>query len=339
MRFRSLAMTAAGAAAILAGVVPGSAQTYPTKEIQGIIQWGAGGSTDTVMRAVSPKVEEILGQSIVLKNVTGGAGAIGLNQVAAARPDGYSLLMGAENPLIYKVMGLGTKDYGDFVAIDILARGTPILVARPGTPFDDYASMIEYVKAHPGEVKFGSTGPGGLPSVVTAMIRDVEGELPVTVIPYDGDGPALTALQSGAIDVMPAVLGAAVESVKAEKIKALAVFASEGVKQLPEVQAITAANEGYAKFLPWGPFFGVFAPKGTPDDVVAKLQEAFRTAAEQDSFKSLMDNRGYTLMNISGEEAQDFMTSWQQTTAWLLQDAGLTKASPEEFGIERAAQD
>ena len=101
---------------------------YPEKDIQGIIQWGAGGSTDTVMRSVTPHAEAALGGTIVMQNMTGGVGAIALNHVAGQPADGYTLLMGAENPLLYKVMGLGDKDYGDFIPVSLLARGTPILV-------------------------------------------------------------------------------------------------------------------------------------------------------------------------------------------------------------------
>ncbi|MEN8875476.1 MAG: tripartite tricarboxylate transporter substrate-binding protein, partial [Pacificibacter sp.] len=102
---------------------------FPEREIQGIIQWGAGGSTDSVMRSVTPHAEAALGGSIVMQNVTGGVGAIALNQVSTAKADGYTVLMGAENPLLYKVMGFGEKDYFDFTPIMLLGRGTPILVA------------------------------------------------------------------------------------------------------------------------------------------------------------------------------------------------------------------
>ena len=143
------------------------AQEYPTKEIQGIIQWGAGGSTDTVMRAVTPYAEEILGGTVAMQNMTGGVGAIALNYVADAEADGYTLLMGAENPLLYKVMGLGDKDYGDFTPVNLLARGTPILVANVDAPFDDYAGMMQYIADNPGELKLGATGPG---DAVTAIM-------------------------------------------------------------------------------------------------------------------------------------------------------------------------
>ena len=311
---------------------------YPEKEIQGIIQWGAGGSTDTVMRSVTPHAEAALGGTVVMQNMTGAVGAIALNHVAGSDADGYTLLMGAENPMLYKIMGLGDKDYSEFTPISILARGTPILVANPDAPFNDYAEMIAYVKANPGEVKFGSTGPGGLPSVVNAMIGAVEGELDVTSVPYDGDGPALTGLQGGAIDVMPAVLGAAIEGVRAGNMKVLAIMDVAANEQLPDAPYVTQFNDGFSTYLPWGPFFGVFTPKGTPDDVVAKLVDAYTTGAQHPDFVQLMNDRGFTLMAIGGEEADAFLTKWQQGTAWLLQDAGLTQASPEEFGIARPGE-
>ncbi|MCB1418326.1 MAG: tripartite tricarboxylate transporter substrate binding protein [Notoacmeibacter sp.] len=327
-----------GALSALALSTVALAADYPSKEIQGVIQWGAGGSTDTVMRSVTPHAEKVLGGTVVMQNMTGAVGAIALNHVAGSAPDGYTLLMGAENPLLYKVMGLGEKDYSEFTPISILARGTPVLVANPNAPFNTYAEMMEYIKANPGKVKFGSTGPGGLPSVVTAMIKSVEGGLDVTAVPYDGDGPALTGLQGGAIDVMPAVLGAAIEGIRAGNMKVLAIFDTAANAKLPDAPYVTQFNEAYNTYLPWGPFFGVFVPKGTPDDVVAKLSDAYAQGAQNEEFKKLMDDRGFTMMAISGDEAQAFLTKWQQGTAWLLQDAGLTKASPEDFGIARPAK-
>jgi tripartite-type tricarboxylate transporter receptor subunit TctC len=307
---------------------------YPERDIQGIIQWGAGGSTDTVARSITPHAEEILGAKVILQNVTGGVGAIGLNQVDRADADGYTLLFGAENPLLYKVMGLGQKDYSDFVPINVIARGIPVIVARPDAPFDTFPEMVAYIAEHPGEIRFGSTGPGGLPSVVTAMINN-KTPIDVTAVPYDGDGPALTALQGGAIDVLPAVLGAALEAVRAGNLKAIAVFDTQGVEQLPDVPAITETNPEFADLLPWGPFFGIFVKQGTPEDVVAKLTDAYAQAAENPDFLSMIDNRGYRMLSLSGEEAQEFLDTWQRQTAWTLWDGEIAKNSPEEFGIAR----
>lgn len=327
-----------GAVAALALSAGFAAAEYPEKEIQGIIQWGAGGSTDTVMRAVTPHAEEVLGGNVVMQNMTGAVGAIALNYVADADADGYTVLMGAENPMLYKIMGLGDKDYGEFIPVNILARGTPILVANNDAPFDTYAEMMAHIAANPGEVRFGSTGPGGLPSVINAMIGAVEGGLDVIEVPYDGDGPALTGLQGGAIDVMPVVLGLAVDGIRAGNMKPLAIMDTAPSDRLPDVPAVTEVNDGYNTYLPWGPFFGVFAKKGTPDDVVAKLSAAYAEGAQNAEFVELMEGRGYTLMGISGAEAEAFLTKWQQGTAWLLQDAGLAKNSPEEFGIARPGE-
>ncbi|MFV0492412.1 MAG: tripartite tricarboxylate transporter substrate binding protein [Pseudorhodobacter sp.] len=323
-----------GAALVLGlAAVPALAE-YPEKEIQGIIQWGAGGSTDTVSRAVTPHAEKVLGGKVVLQNVTGGVGAIALNQVVAQDADGYTLLFGAENPLLYKVLGLGTKDYGDFTPINVLARGVPLLVANMDAPFDSYAEMVAYAQENPRTVKIGSTGPGGLPSVISAMMA-AKTPMEMTVIPYDGDGPALTALMGGAIDVMPAVLGAAIENIKAGKMKPIALFDTEANAALPDLEPLTVSNPEFADVLPWGPFFGIFVKDGTPDDVVARIQAAYHEAAQTEDFNALLENRGYSLMNISGQEAEDFLSNWQRSTAWLIHDAGLTKVSPADAGIEK----
>lgn len=311
------------------------AQDYPTKEIQGIIQWGAGGSTDVVMRSVTPHAEAALGGTVVMQNMTGAVGAIALNYVADAEADGYNLLMGAENPLLYKVMGLGDKDYSEFTPISILARGTPMLVANNDAPFDDYPGMMDYIAKNPGALRFGATGPGGLPSVITAMMNTVEGKMDVIAVPYDGDGPALTALQGGAVDVMPVVLGLAIEGIRAGTMKPIAIFDTAQNPKLPDVPLVTEYNQGYNTYLPWGPFFGVFVKNGTPDDVVAKLAAAYATGAQNADFVAMMDSRGFTMMGLSGAEATAFLTKWQQGTAWLMQDAGLAKASPDTFGIAR----
>jgi len=323
-----------GAAIALAmGAMPALAD-YPTKEIQGIIQWGAGGSTDTVARAVTPHAEKALSGTIVMQNLTGGVGAIALNKVAEDAADGYTILFGAENPLLYKVMKLGDKDYSDFTPVNILARGTPILVARPDAPYNTFPEMIAYINANPKAVKFGSTGPGGLPSVVTAMINS-KTPVDVTYVPYDGDGPALTALQGGAIDVMPAVLGAAIEAIKGGKMKPIALFDANPSAALPDVPTITSTNPEFADYLPWGPFFGVFVKKGTPDDVVAKLVAAYAEATKHPDFVALIEGRGFTMMSLSGAEADAFLAGWQSTTSWLVHDAGLAKASPADFGIPK----
>ena len=139
----------------------------------------------------------------------------------------------------------------------------------------------------------------------------------------------------GEVDFMPSGISAAAEQIKAGKMRALAVVNTSPVDTLPDVPAITDTIPDMAKFLPWGPFYGVFVRQDVPDDVKAKLEAAFKTAAESDEFKTLMANRGNVIMNISGAEAEDFLKKWQQVTVWALQDTGAAKVSPEKLGIPR----
>lgn len=113
------------------------AAEYPSKNIQGIIQWGTGGSTDTVMRSVTPEAEKILGRDVILTNRAGGVGVIATKYVNAKPADGYTLLMGAENPQMYKVLGLGDIDYSDMVPISVLAQGLSIFVAKNDAPYNN----------------------------------------------------------------------------------------------------------------------------------------------------------------------------------------------------------
>jgi tripartite-type tricarboxylate transporter receptor subunit TctC len=326
-------MGVAAALMCLAGCGATTAE-FPEQDLQGIIQWGAGGSTDLVLRSVAPHAERVLGRSIVMTNRPGGVGAIATHFVATQPSDGYTLLMGAENPQLYKVMGLSELDYADFYPVNVLARGIPVLVANNAAPFDTIKELVDYVQANPGMVKMGSTGPGGLPSVVGGMLS-TELDFKVTAVPFDGDGPALTAMQGGAVDFMPAVLGAAVEYVKAGRIKILGVFDSEPSPILPDARPIVADYPQFEKFLPWGPFFGVFVKRDTPEEITNTLVEAFKAGADSEEFRKVLTDRGYVPMNISGEQADAFLTKWQSTTAWAVYDAGIAKTSPEAFGIAR----
>lgn len=324
-----------GAAAALSmlSTVAG-AQEFPEREMLGVIMWGAGGATDVVARGVTPAVEEALGKPIVMLNKAGGAGAISVAYVNAAPSDGYTILYGAENPQLHGVMGLSQLDYSSFYPVNILGRGVAVVVASKDAPWNSFKELVEDANKRPGEIKMGSTGPGGLPHVVGALLNTVAPH-EVTAVPFDGEGPGLTALQGGHVDFMPVGVSAAAELIKAGNVKALAVVNAEAVDSLPGVPPITEDFPDMAKYLPWGPFYGVFVKADTPDDVKAKLTEAFKAGAEAEAFTTLMANRGNVMMNISGDEAADFLKKWQSVTTWVLHDGGATKVSPEELGIAR----
>ena len=307
---------------------------YPEREVLGVVMWGAGGATDTVARAVNPAAEAALGKPIVVLNKSGGAGAISTAFVSAAPADGYTFLYGAENPQLHGVMGVSDIDYGDMYPINILGRGVAVIVVPADSKYQTLSDLLADIQANPGKVKMGSTGPGGLPSTIGALVSNAT-DFEVTAIPFGGEGPGLTAMLGGEVDFMPAGISAAAEQVKAGKMRALAVVNPDSVDTLPNVPAITDTLPAMAKFLPWGPFYGVFVRADVPDNVKTTLTKAFAAAATDSTFLELMANRGNVVMNIGGQEAVDFLEKWQQVTVWALQDTGAAKVNPKELGIPR----
>jgi tripartite-type tricarboxylate transporter receptor subunit TctC len=180
----------------------------------------------------------------------------------------------------------------------------------------------------------GSTGPGGLPHVIGALIDSVTG-FEVTAVPFEGEGPGITALQGGHVDFMPAGLTAVQEQIKAGRVKPLVVVTTEPVDSLEGVPPITESYPEFAKYLPWGPFYGIFTRDDVPEEAKAELVDAFQQGVTDPKFQAFIKGFGAVPMNISGGEAREFLDRWQSVTAWLLQDTGQAKVSPEKLGIAR----
>ena len=328
---RTGALFGAVFAALAGASLSALAQGYPERELSGVIQWGAGGGTDVVSRAITPAAEAALGKKIVLQNKPGGVGAIATNFVFQQASDGYTLLYGAENPQLHPVLALSELDYSKFYPVNIIARGYVLLVVAPNKPWKSFKDLLADAQANPGKIKQASTGTGGLPFSVGSMIATAT-KFPVTSVPFDGDGPGVTAVLGGHVDLMFVAAGAAAEHIKAGRLKALAVIDEQEYQGIPP---ITADLPAMAKFLPWGPFYGVFVKKDVPDAAEAKLVAAFKTAANDPKFQELMLSRGNRMMNLSGAEAEAFLKKWQSVTAWTYQEVGVAKKSPAELGIPK----
>ena len=148
-------------AGVLLSTAPVQAQNYPTRDIQGTIMWGAGGATDNLARVLAPAVEADLGQKIVLVNRPGGVGAIATQYVHSRPADGYTILFGAENPQLHRVLGLAQLDYKDFYPVMIMGRNVQVFVVRPDAPWKTLTELVNDIKARPGQIRVGSTGPAG----------------------------------------------------------------------------------------------------------------------------------------------------------------------------------
>jgi tripartite-type tricarboxylate transporter receptor subunit TctC len=320
---------AACALAMAAGAA--SAQAFPDHELSGVIMWGAGGATDVVARALAPGAEAALGQKIVLQNKPGGVGAISTNYVNQQASDGYTLLFGAENPQVHPVLGISELDYSKFYPVNIIARGQVLLVTTPNKPWKSLKDVLAEAQANPGKLKQGSTGAGGLPFSVNAMVSTVT-KLPVISVPFDGEGPGVTALLGGHIDCKFVGAGAAAEHIKAGRLKAIGVLDTVAYEGAPPMVADLPA---IGKYLPWGPFYAVLVKKDVPDAAKAKLSAAFKTAADDPKFKELMVGRGNVMMNISGAPAEAFLKKWQSVTSWTYQEVGAAKKNPADLGIAK----
>jgi tripartite-type tricarboxylate transporter receptor subunit TctC len=321
-------------AAILSLGTLATAAGYPEKDIQGIICWAAGGETDRFSRALTPLAEKHLGVSIVLNNKPGATGAIGMQAVHSSPADGYTLLYAAENPQLYGVLDIAKLDYKEFYPIQIMDRAIPVIAVGKDAPWNTFEELVNFAKANPGKVKMGTAGTGSLPETIGAMMKAATG-IQMLTVPFDGTGPGITALLGGHIDVFPATVSGAIEHYRAGRLKILAVFNDAPVAGYETLPLVTTAYPAFAKYLPWGSFHGVFCHKDVPAEVKEKLVKAFKMGADEPSFKEFVAGGGAHQLNISGAEAEKFLTRWQSVTTWLLHDAGSTKKSPEEFGIPK----
>lgn len=310
------------------------AADFPTKDFSGIIMWGAGGATDNVARAVTPLFEKHLGKQIILQNKPGATGAVSTQWVHNQPSDGYTLLYGAENPQLYKVLDITQLDYKDFYSINLLARGVGVLVVNNNTPWKTFQEFIEDAKKQPGMIKMGSTGPGGLTSVVGAMMKGVSG-VTFTEIPFGGEGPGMTACQGGHVQGIAVGITAGREHIRAGRVRPLAMFSLEPIPGLEAVPLAPSLYPEYKKYLPWGPYYGVWVKKDVPEAAKKTLVDAFQKGSKEAKFQDFIKDFGAVYMGTYGEESEKFLSKMQSVTCWLMHEAGFTKASPEKFGIPR----
>ena len=284
MKRRNL-IAAASAAAGLAALPQGArAQAYPTKPISVIVPFAAGGPTDALARILGQRMGEVLGQQIIIDNVAGAGGTIGVAKAARAAPDGYTLLfahMGtlAVNIALYKSLPYDSQK--DLEPIGLGGTNPMVLVAKKGLPAKDFAEFSAWVKANQKKAQYGMAGIGAASHLGGLMLNSMM-KVDVLEIPYKGTGPALNDLVSGQFDYMVDQAVNVLPQIKAGNIKALGVTTLKRLPQLPDVPTIDEAGlKGYEVTI-WN---GFFAPKGTSKDVIAKLNQALLTTLADDKIR------------------------------------------------------
>ncbi len=263
-------VVAAGGLAALSALLmsaPVQAQDYPNQPIRLVVAYPAGGTADAVGRVLSEALTQSLGASIVVDNQGGASGTIGAGQVARATPDGYTLLIGA-NSIFAVVPHLRELDFdpnADLVPVAKIADSTRLLAVHPSVPAETLEEFIAYAKANPGTLNYASSGNGSTPQILTEIFKEAAG-VDIQHIPYGGAGPAMTGLLSGTVQMM--IDTVVISQAEAGALRGLAVFGNERIPGLPDVPTMVEAGFTQMRSAGWT---GLFAPKGTPPEIVEKL--------------------------------------------------------------------
>ncbi|MCL2618309.1 MAG: tripartite tricarboxylate transporter substrate binding protein [Defluviitaleaceae bacterium] len=294
---------------------------FPSRSVNGIVQWGAGGGTDSLMRPLAAIAENYLGVSIVVSNMTGATGSIATQFVYDQAADGYNLLMGAENPALYQVLGISELTYEDFEPVFIIGDETVGVIVRYDSPYQSFTELINSSLAAPASVILATTGTGGLPWTIGAFITDVTGAT-FNQIPYESDAAARTAVISGEADFTIAKIQAGVEAYNAGEIRFLTMLSLEPVPVLPHIPLVTAEFPGFDEYLPWGTFYGVFVRNGTDQQIIDTLAEAFLQASHSDTYQELLVSFNVNFMGYVGDQAREYIRDWQANTIRALESSG-----------------
>ena len=278
-KIATIRRTAPALAALLAvgicgvGFAQDPAASYPNKALTIIVPFAAGGNTDVKTRLIARQLSDILKQPVVVDNKPGASGNIGIEFVTKAAPDGYTIAMGsfgplAVNPSIYPKLNFDPKS---LVPIILLEKSPLVLTVPTDRPFRTVADVVRAAKAKPGSLNVANAGPGGAHHLSAELFEAAAG-IDMVGVPFKGGGPAATALLAGQVDMMFEQTSAALPSIRAGKIRAIAVTSAKRLSSMPDVPTFAEAGYPLVTVSNW---MGYVAPKGTPANIVARLQAAF----------------------------------------------------------------
>ncbi|ANN68175.1 tripartite tricarboxylate transporter substrate binding protein [Bordetella bronchialis] len=298
-----------------------TAAAYPDRPIRIVLGFPAGGGADVVLRTVTPGLAEELGQPVIVDNRPGAGGNLGMDIVAKAAPDGYTLLMAAPglatNASLYEHLPFDPAK--DFTAIGMVSSVPNVLVVTPSLPFQSVAELIAYAKDHPGELNYASSGIGTSLHLAGALFERDAG-VKLTHVPYRGGPAAINDVMSGQVQMMFSVLPLAVPQIKAGKLRALAVTGATRTSALPDVPTmIEAGLKGYTATT-WN---GLVAPAGTPAPIVNQLNAALQRVLDRPDVRKAFAGMGQDVVKDTPQEYDAMLK--QETEKWqqVIKAAGI----------------
>ena len=292
LRRREFLRLAAGAAATMAPGVA-RAQAYPSRPINMVVPVPAGGALDTIARIVAEGMRASLGQPVVIENVTGASGSIGVGRVARAAPDGYSIIYGAlvTHVINAAVLTLPYDVIADFEPIALIAATPWLIAVKKDLPASDLAGLIAWLKANPDKASSGTAGPGSPSHLGGILFQNITGTR-FQSIPYRGTAPVIPDLVAGQIDMAILDPITCLPQFRAGRIKVFAVMAKSRTATAPEVPTVDEAGVSGLHISPW---HAIWAPKGTPKDVIARLNGAVVDTLADPAVRQKLADQSYDI--------------------------------------------
>jgi tripartite-type tricarboxylate transporter receptor subunit TctC len=279
-----------------AGIADVRAQTYPSRSITLIVPFPPGGSTDVVARIMAERMRPLLGQPIIIENVGGAGGSIAVGRLARATPDGYTIDIGQWDTHVGSIIYPLTYDLQkDFEPIGLVSVNPQLMVAKKALPADDLKGLVAWMKANPDKITFVNQNAA---AQVTGILFEQATGQKVQFIPYRGAGPAMTDLVSGQVDLLVVQGAVALPQVRGGTVKAIANLSSQRSASMPD---IPTSDESGVPGLYMSGWFGFFAPKGTPKDVIAKLNSAMVQALADPTVRTRFADLG---LDVASREQQ-----------------------------------
>lgn len=272
-------------ATLLAAPIPAFAQAWPAKPIRLVVPFPAGGATDTIARALAQSLQADLGQSLIVENRAGAAGAIGSTLVEKAAPDGYTLLLGTSSThsiAPHLSAKLPYDAFGGFTPISMLAEGASVLVVSPNLPFTTVAQLVAHAKANPGKLTYGSSGVGSIPHLSAAYFAGAMG-IELQHIPYTGSSLAYPDLKTGRVDLMVDAIITALPQVRAGTVRGLALTSAQRSALAPEIPTLAESGARDFQSTVW---IGLFGPKNMSAAVTQTLSNATIRALQTKELKA-----------------------------------------------------
>ena len=281
---------------------PASKGGYPSKQINLIIQAAAGGESDSTGRLIAQTMEKELGVPVVCQNKPGASGAVAFQYVREQAPDGYTIGICPAEVAMVSSLGLSDVTPNDMDFIGGACETPSAVIVRADAPYNTLAEFVDYCKAHPGEVRNATSGAGSTMHVGSEVFARATG-IQFNYIPFDGSGPAFTAIMGGHADVGVIGVLAAAAGVDSGDLKILGILGDERSPVYPDVP--TAAEEGFdVKYSTW---VGLYGPKGLDPEVLAKLEAAVKAGVEGAPYVEFTDNKGLTRKYRNAEEFTKFV--------------------------------